>query len=909
MASEPTGVVVNAVFQRGVNTLGLTGNWAGFVSGDATLNATNIIDTIQLGPETGGSYPRLRDGANAGFYNYINNNLSDSSVYLIHSDSSIEVTIENGENQFGSQIVWTTAITVPSWWTNNEMFSIVIADGGQIEQTRLFALDLPDNVSNTGVTLAPGNGRVTINWADAVDATGYQIERSTDGVNWGNRITSVNSNVTVTGLTNNTLYYFRFRATNANGESDWSNGTHSATPEAPNPGTPDAPSLAEGIQRLIGEVVDPTDTGGSPINERQYRVKKQSDTAWSNGIGIPDTSSPYNFTVPNLDDGDLYEVQVRVRNSGGHYSEWSDSTFETPTSPEPTTGLIFSDSLPDSSNEDARMLIEVELGGSVFFWRRNYIGQENLGKITTDDSRLPPEIDRIRWITGSQRLLFNRTGDDTNFADYPNDDTHSIYIAYEDAGGNIALMSRPWSERESVGGGFVRWRFNDASYSDFVDVLDNISNGDRLLIVFAETGTITLSAPPGAPSLSLTSGNMGITGTVTDPTDTGSAEIDRREYSYKETSEPDSAYSEPTEITGTMFSIGSLTNGTSYDVRVRVRNAHNEYSDWVTETSTPVQPDSTPSLFAVADQSAAEGTAFSLVLTAAMDGDPPLTYSVTGLPDWLSFNPATRLLAGTPDAGGMHTLTYRVEDTDGDIDSVSFMLNVDAIPEAPSVNNYTATQDVLFEQILPEGIGGDPPLSYAVSNRPTWMSFNPTTRLLSGTPTSEGTHELTYTVTDDDGDTDSTAFTVTVAGNEVTGQLVDMTAVIDQTPDHRDTLFEIVEGIGSVSGDNIITELVKITGMYWSEDGDEDRRKPLITDYENYGLGDYLPNLSGKSLYIWDGDVIIELRFSDARASADAEISWNPDENTDGMHRINIGGDDNPLEILNSMNRVYIETD
>ena len=84
-----------------------------------------------------------------------------------------------------------------------------------------------------------------------------------------------------------------------------------------------------------------------------------------------------------------------------------------------------------------------------------------------------------------------------------------------------------------------------------------------------------------------------------------------------------------------------------------------------------------PTLPAIADQSATVGTAFySLTFTAATGGDPPLTYSVSGEPSWLTLSNLT--LSGTPDAAGTHTVTVTVEDDDGDTDTSSFTLTVSA---------------------------------------------------------------------------------------------------------------------------------------------------------------------------------------------------------------------------------------
>ena len=46
-------------------------------------------------------------------------------------------------------------------------------------------------------------------------------------------------------------------------------------------------------------------------------------------------------------------------------------------------------------------------------------------------------------------------------------------------------------------------------------------------------------------------------------------------------------------------------------------------------------------------------------------------------------------------------------------------------------------------------VSGNIPLTYTVTGRPSWMAFDDTTGILSGTPTATGTHDLTYTVEDD----------------------------------------------------------------------------------------------------------------------------------------------------------------
>ena len=77
---------------------------------------------------------------------------------------------------------------------------------------------------------------------------------------------------------------------------------------------------------------------------------------------------------------------------------------------------------------------------------------------------------------------------------------------------------------------------------------------------------------------------------------------------------------------------------------------------------------------------------------------------------------------------------------------------------------YTAGQSI-SPIVLPEALGGTPPLIYSITSLPAGLSFDSATRTISGTPDavdSQVTAIVIYTVIDSAGDADALTFTITV---------------------------------------------------------------------------------------------------------------------------------------------------
>ena len=176
------------------------------------------------------------------------------------------------------------------------------------------------------------------------------------------------------------------------------------------------------------------------------------------------------------------------------------------------------------------------------------------------------------------------------------------------------------------------------------------------------------------------------------------------------------------------------------------------------------------------------GTAITPVeLPEATEGNGDLTYALSPSPPvGVTFDASARTLSGTPTATqDAATYTYTVTDSDGntaasDADTLTFTIAV-AVAEAdttPSFGNETADDLILTRNqamaaaTLPAATGGNGELIYSLTgDLPAGVTFDATTRTLSGTPTAvQDAVEYTYTATDADGDAASLSFTIEVAG-------------------------------------------------------------------------------------------------------------------------------------------------
>ena len=179
-----------------------------------------------------------------------------------------------------------------------------------------------------------------------------------------------------------------------------------------------------------------------------------------------------------------------------------------------------------------------------------------------------------------------------------------------------------------------------------------------------------------------------------------------------------------------------------------------------------ITTDSQPVLGSPTDRTGRVGSTFEEFLPQATGGNGTLQYGVSSpLPAGLAFDSSLVKIEGTPTADGTTTVTLTVTDGDGDTDSHDFQIVIqpDNQPTLAAVDNFTGRVGSPFDESLPQGSGGDPPLGHDITTTlPDGLAFNEELFKISGTPTAHGNTNVTYVVTDEDGDQATRSFRITI---------------------------------------------------------------------------------------------------------------------------------------------------
>ena len=132
---------------------------------------------------------------------------------------------------------------------------------------------------------------------------------------------------------------------------------------------------------------------------------------------------------------------------------------------------------------------------------------------------------------------------------------------------------------------------------------------------------------------------------------------------------------------------------------------------------------------------------YSFTPTASDPDGNALTFSITNMPSWATFSSATGQLQGTPTASHVGTygnIIIGVSDGQATAQLPAFSVVVGATANGPPLISGTPATSVTagtaysFQPTASDPDGN--PLTFSITNRPSWATFSTTTGRLQGTP-------------------------------------------------------------------------------------------------------------------------------------------------------------------------------
>jgi hypothetical protein len=181
------------------------------------------------------------------------------------------------------------------------------------------------------------------------------------------------------------------------------------------------------------------------------------------------------------------------------------------------------------------------------------------------------------------------------------------------------------------------------------------------------------------------------------------------------------------------------------------------FSIEVTTGGTNPPTNTAPTISGVPSLTVVTGQWYRFLPSAADVDEQTLSFSISGKPDWASFNPNTGQLSGTPPItarGVYENIVITVSDGAAAATLPGFSITVLPANNAPSIGGTPRATVTAGESYFFQPAANDPdgqPLTFKVSGKPVWASFASTSGRLSGTPTQAQVGKysnITITVTD-----------------------------------------------------------------------------------------------------------------------------------------------------------------
>ncbi|UCG70133.1 MAG: putative Ig domain-containing protein [Thermoplasmata archaeon] len=164
-----------------------------------------------------------------------------------------------------------------------------------------------------------------------------------------------------------------------------------------------------------------------------------------------------------------------------------------------------------------------------------------------------------------------------------------------------------------------------------------------------------------------------------------------------------------------------------------------------------------------------EDSTYSVNYASTDDGLGTISWSLFTDASWLSLNASTGVLSGTPrnEHVGIFWVNVTVDDGHGGVGFSNFSLTVNNINDAPVISTLDvpdAVEDQLYFVDYEADDDDQDSLIWSLTTSTSWLSIDPTTGELSGTPSNldVGLWDVTVSCNDGNGGIDSHSFTIDV---------------------------------------------------------------------------------------------------------------------------------------------------
>ena len=513
---------------------------------------------------------------------------------------------------------------VARWHTAKPTTTTLGTDG-----TRIFSVNTESDHTfwqDGWVVDLPANAYVWLHTTDPETLTERRLQLDfTDNAATGSMV--------VTGLQNGTTYELQGRATNARGTGAWASASGTAgTPTPPVVNTPAAKS-----ESLDITWAQPASDNGSEIAGYDVRHRAGSSGAWTSW---PHTTTARSTTIADLTNNTEYEVQVRARNARGA-GFWSTGVKGTPVPQVPDAPAA-----PTLTSSGTTMTVSwaapAANGADITDYDVRHCSTNCASDTSwtslpdaTDNTALTATISALTIGTTYQVRV--RAENSVGSGEWSAASTHAIGRPSAPAAPTLttgnARLTATWTAAAGNGSAITDYDVRhcstncdvDTSWTSLPDTtpstalsatIDGLTNGTTYYVqIRAENSAGTgpwspasstkagLPAAPSTPRLVVYNGWLRVDWRTPSGNGSALAGYDVRHCTTDCESGDDNAWT-ITPVNSTVgdprLSLLELTNGTTYYIQVRARNAHgsSEWSPRVTATPGTPRAPSAPTLTA-----------------------------------------------------------------------------------------------------------------------------------------------------------------------------------------------------------------------------------------------------------------------------------------------------------------------